>query len=136
MRRTHHMRSRPIARRNGAIDLAPPRFASARAQLSRTSGDRSPNESMSQPSTSAVEPASESARRRAAVARTFAYVGTLALIGIAMGAVFLFHQMAGQVPPVLNSRPSGANTWAMLMAWGPIFIFGPISVFLLDRVKT
>jgi lipopolysaccharide export system permease protein len=61
---------------------------------------------------------------------------TLALIGVAMGAVFLFHQMGGQVPPVLNSRPSGANTWAMLMAWGPIFIFGPISVFLLDRVKT
>jgi lipopolysaccharide export system permease protein len=61
---------------------------------------------------------------------------TLVLMGISMGAVFLFHQLAGQVPPVLNSRPSGANTWAMLMAWGPIFIFGPISVFLLDRVKT
>jgi lipopolysaccharide export system permease protein len=61
---------------------------------------------------------------------------TLALMGVAMGAVFVFHQMAGQVPPVLNSRPSGANTWAMLMAWGPIFIFGPLSVFLLDRVKT
>ena len=61
---------------------------------------------------------------------------TLVFIGVAMGAVFLFHQMAGQVPAVLNSRPSGANTWAMLMAWAPIFIFGPISVFLLDRVKT
>ena len=61
---------------------------------------------------------------------------TLTLMGIAMGAVFLFHQFAGTPPPGFASSPSGPNTWAMLMAWTPIFFFGPLSVFLLDRVKT
>jgi len=61
---------------------------------------------------------------------------TLLLMGIAMGTVFLFHQFAGSMPAALAARPSGSNTWAMLMAWMPIFLFGPTSVFLLDRVKT
>ena len=61
---------------------------------------------------------------------------TLILMGLAMGAVFLFHQFAGSIPLSLASTPGGANTWSMLMAWMPIFIFGPMSVFLLDRVKT
>ena len=61
---------------------------------------------------------------------------TLLLMGLAMGAVFLFHQFAGSTPPSLAATPNGTNTWSMLMAWMPIFIFGPISVFLLDRVKT
>jgi lipopolysaccharide export system permease protein len=61
---------------------------------------------------------------------------TLILMGLAMGAVFLFHQFAGTVPPSLASAPNGTSTWSMLMAWMPIFIFGPMSVFLLDRVKT
>jgi lipopolysaccharide export system permease protein len=61
---------------------------------------------------------------------------TLFLMGMAMGSVFLFHQMAGNIPPTLAGMASGPSTWAMLMAWGPIFIFGPLSVFLLDRIKT
>jgi len=61
---------------------------------------------------------------------------TLILMGIAMGAVFLFHQFAGSVPGRLAASATGPNTWAMVMAWVPIFIFGPVSVFLLDRVKT
>jgi hypothetical protein len=61
---------------------------------------------------------------------------TLVLTGVAMGAVFLFHQFAGAVPPGMAGTPNGANTWSMLMAWMPIFIFGPISVYLLDRIKT
>ena len=61
---------------------------------------------------------------------------TLVLMGVAMGAVFLFQQFAGKPPPGVGITASGANTWAMLMAWMPIFVFGPASVFLLDRVKT
>jgi lipopolysaccharide export system permease protein len=51
--------------------------------------------------------------------------------GLAMGSVFLFHQVAGN-PPNAN----WANQWPALMAWMPIFVFGPVAVFLLDRVKT
>jgi len=61
---------------------------------------------------------------------------TLILTGLAMGGMFLFHQFAGSPPPGMAASPSGPNTWAMLMAWVPIFAFGPLSVFLLDRVKT
>jgi hypothetical protein len=57
-------------------------------------------------------------------------------MGLALGAVFLFHQFAGRIPPSMANSPNGANTWSMLMAWVPIFIFGPLSVFLLDRTKT
>jgi len=61
---------------------------------------------------------------------------TLALMGIAMASVFVFHQFANSVPVFLAATPTGTNTWAMLMAWSPIFIFFPLSVYLLDRVKT
>ena len=61
---------------------------------------------------------------------------TLVLTGIAMGGVFLFHQFAGTVPSRMAASPTGPNTWAMVMAWVPIFLFGPVSVFLLDRVQT
>ena len=61
---------------------------------------------------------------------------TLLLMGVAMGSVFLFHQFAGSMPSALASTANGPNTWSMLMAWIPIFLFGPMSVYLLDRVKT
>jgi lipopolysaccharide export system permease protein len=61
---------------------------------------------------------------------------TLALMGLAMGLVFLSHQLGGSIPASLASSASGPSTWSMLMAWMPIFLFGPLSVFLLDRVKT
>ena len=61
---------------------------------------------------------------------------TLIFMGLAMGAVFLFQQFAGKPPPGVAGSATGVNNWAMLMAWVPIFIFGPLSVFLLDRVKS
>jgi len=73
---------------------------------------------------------------RASCIHNTAPTKTLFLMGLAMGSVFVFHQLAANVPPTLASMPSGVATWAMLMAWAPIFIFGPLSVFLLDRTKT
>jgi lipopolysaccharide export system permease protein len=56
---------------------------------------------------------------------------TLVLTGFAMGTIFLCQQLAATPPP---SIPAAA--WTALMAWAPVFIFGPISVFLLDRVPS
>jgi lipopolysaccharide export system permease protein len=56
----------------------------------------------------------------------------LLLIGAAMGSVFLAQQMAGN-PPAGIAWLSG---WAALMAWVPIFIFGPLAAWLMDRVRT
>ncbi|HWE01698.1 MAG TPA: LptF/LptG family permease [Tepidisphaeraceae bacterium] len=55
----------------------------------------------------------------------------LIYMGIAMGSVFLSQQLAGSPPAFM-----AADRWAALMAWLPIFIFGPLSVFLLERIKT
>lgn len=54
------------------------------------------------------------------------------LCGACMTAIFLSHQLAG-------TPPGGADwtdKWPALMSWAPILIFGPVAVFLLDRVKT
>jgi lipopolysaccharide export system permease protein len=56
----------------------------------------------------------------------------LTLMGLAMSSVFLCQQIAGQ-PPL------GAvwiNLWPALMSWMPIFVFAPLAVFLLQRVRT
>jgi lipopolysaccharide export system permease protein len=55
----------------------------------------------------------------------------LLLTGLAMGSIFLSQQMAGNPP-----SPAVAAQWPAIMAWVPIFLFGPLSVYLLDRVKT
>ena len=55
----------------------------------------------------------------------------LILTGIGMGSIFLAQQIAAN-PPDLRF----ASQWPALMAWVPIFLFGPLAVFLLDRVKT
>jgi lipopolysaccharide export LptBFGC system permease protein LptF len=55
----------------------------------------------------------------------------LGLTALALAVTFLGQQMAGQPP-----RPSLAAQWPAIMAWLPILIFGPIAVFLLDRVET
>src|SRR3954447_9145542 len=55
----------------------------------------------------------------------------LALTALALAVTFLGQQMAGQPP-----RASLAAQWPAIMAWLPILIFGPIAVFLLDRVET
>ena len=55
----------------------------------------------------------------------------LALMGAGMGSMFLAQQMAGSPPAAI-----AADRWAALMAWLPIFIFGPLSVYLLEKIKT
>lgn len=55
----------------------------------------------------------------------------LILMGIAMGSVFLAQQFAATPPHTIKP-----DQWTALMAWLPIFIFGPLSVFLLERVKS
>src|SRR4051812_16092931 len=55
----------------------------------------------------------------------------LILTGAAMGSIFIAQQIAAN-PPDLRM----AAQWPALMAWVPIFVFGPLAVFLLDRVKT
>jgi len=56
----------------------------------------------------------------------------LILVGLCMVSVFICQNLA-VTPP---SDPRWTAQWPALMAWMPIFIFGPLSVFLLDRVKT
>jgi lipopolysaccharide export system permease protein len=55
----------------------------------------------------------------------------LLLMGLAMGSIFLCQQIANTPP-----SPRIAAQWPAIMAWVPIFLFGPLSVFLLDRIKT
>ena len=55
----------------------------------------------------------------------------LFLMGLAMGSVFLAQQFANAPPHSIKP-----DQWAALMAWLPIFIFGPTCVFLLERVKS
>ena len=55
----------------------------------------------------------------------------LLLSGLAMGSIFLCAMIAGQPP-----KPEWAYQWPAVMAWIPILIFGPLAVYLLDRVET
>jgi lipopolysaccharide export LptBFGC system permease protein LptF len=55
----------------------------------------------------------------------------LILTGVGMGSIFLAQQMAGNAPTLRF-----AEQWPIFMAWVPIFLFAPLAVFLLDRVKT
>jgi lipopolysaccharide export LptBFGC system permease protein LptF len=56
----------------------------------------------------------------------------LVLMGLAMSSVFICQQIAGK-PPL---GPMWVSLWPALMSWMPIFIFAPLAVFLMDRVKT
>jgi lipopolysaccharide export system permease protein len=56
----------------------------------------------------------------------------LALTGLCMGSVFVFQQLAS----VNLLGPNWVDEWPALMAWMPIFIWGPLGVWLLDRVKS
>jgi lipopolysaccharide export system permease protein len=53
------------------------------------------------------------------------------LCGLCMGCVFLSYELSVSPP-----NPQWVVVWPAMMAWLPIFIFGPISVYLLDRIKT
>ncbi len=67
----------------------------------------------------------EPGRLKAAAAKSLFWTG------IGMGSIFVAHHLAGKPP-----TPSLASEWPAIMAWVPIFVFGPIAVFFLDRVKT
>ncbi len=56
----------------------------------------------------------------------------LVLSGICMGAIFLSHQLAGQN----TLGPDWADRWPAMMAWLPVFIFLPFSIYLLDILHT
>jgi lipopolysaccharide export LptBFGC system permease protein LptF len=53
------------------------------------------------------------------------------LCGLCMGCAFLTYELASTPP-----NPQWMAVWPAMMAWLPIFIFGPLSVYLLDRIKT
>ena len=55
----------------------------------------------------------------------------LLLTGACLAVSFLAQQMSGQPP-----YQEWAGMWPAVMAWLPILIFGPVAVFLLDRVET
>jgi lipopolysaccharide export LptBFGC system permease protein LptF len=54
------------------------------------------------------------------------------MVGACLSSVFLCYQLAG-TPPV---GMQWADRWPALMAWTPLIIFGPVAVWLLDRVKS
>ena len=54
----------------------------------------------------------------------------LVLCGLCMGTVFLCYQRAASPPQ------AHAAQWPAFMAWVPIFIYGPLAVFLLEQVKS
>jgi lipopolysaccharide export LptBFGC system permease protein LptF len=56
----------------------------------------------------------------------------LVLTGLCLGAVFLSHNIAG-IPPM---DPRYTNLWPALWTWVPVFLFGPLSVYLLSELKT
>ncbi len=56
----------------------------------------------------------------------------LVLVGGCMAGIFICQTLAGQPAP----DPAWAERWPALMSWLPVFIFGPLAVALLDRVKT
>jgi hypothetical protein len=53
-------------------------------------------------------------------------------VGLAMASVFVCHQIAAHPP----AGAHWADRWPAIMAWIPIFLFGPIAIFLLDRMHT
>jgi lipopolysaccharide export LptBFGC system permease protein LptF len=58
---------------------------------------------------------------------------TLAWVGTAMAAVFLC-QMIARDPPVVD--PAWAARWPAILTWLPVFVFGPVAVWLLDRMES
>jgi hypothetical protein len=57
---------------------------------------------------------------------------TLALSGLCMATVFLSSMLASASPP-----PSVSPwQWPAMMAWVPIVLFGPVAVYMLDKVET
>lgn len=56
---------------------------------------------------------------------------TVLLTGACMALVFISFQVAGRPP-----TPEMTWYWPALMLWMPIFVFGPIAVWMMERLKT
>ena len=54
------------------------------------------------------------------------------LCGACLATIFVSYQLAGTPPP----GSEWLDRWPAIMCWAPILLYGPIAVFLLDRVKT
>jgi lipopolysaccharide export LptBFGC system permease protein LptF len=54
------------------------------------------------------------------------------LIGACMACVFITQNMAGRPP----ANPQWMFAWPAMMAWLPLFLFAPLSVYMLDRIKS
>ena len=68
----------------------------------------------------------EPTQLRTAATRVFVLIGTC------MATIFITQSLAGQPP----SDPNLAARWPAIMAWLPIFMFMPVAIWLLDRLKT
>jgi lipopolysaccharide export system permease protein len=60
-----------------------------------------------------------------------AAVKCIALTGLCLGGIFLAYHIAGLPPP----GAQWTDRWPAIWAWVPIFVFGPLAVFLLDRTS-
>lgn len=56
---------------------------------------------------------------------------TVLLTGAFVCAMFITHQLARKPPTAELS-----TYWPAMVLWAPLFVFGPLAVYLLDRVKT
>lgn len=56
---------------------------------------------------------------------------TVLLTGACLACMFVAHQLAGNPPASWNPV-----VWTALLLWMPVFLFAPLAVVLLDRVKT
>lgn len=61
----------------------------------------------------------------------YAMVKCIVLVGSCMCMIFVCQTLA-RIPP----NPNWVDTWPALMAWMPIFVFAPLSYWLLENVKT
>lgn len=68
----------------------------------------------------------EPSRVKAAVMACFV------LVGLCMAMVFVTQNLAGNPPRAFVNSPN----WPLIMAWLPILLFGPLAVYLLDKMKT
>jgi hypothetical protein len=54
----------------------------------------------------------------------------IVLCGACLSVIFLCYQLAGTPP----AGAQWSDRWPAIMSWVPIFIFGPVAVWLLDRM--
>ncbi|MGF1632644.1 MAG: LptF/LptG family permease [Phycisphaerae bacterium] len=60
----------------------------------------------------------------------------LGMVGGAMGTAFMGQIMAGTPPPSFLAGDFWQQSWPAVVSWMPIFLYGPVAVVMLDRVKS